>query len=73
MKIERDFFKSNPDKGMFHNRIIVGTVIPPPQNDTKLINASYNNYYFFYPWLISLDLFKLQSLYAALSDTRQSL
>ena len=40
LKIEKDFFKSNPDKGTFHNRMIVGTVIPPPQNDTKLLNVS---------------------------------
>ncbi|XP_003387824.1 PREDICTED: uncharacterized protein LOC100638265 [Amphimedon queenslandica] len=37
LKIEKDFFKDNPQNGSFYNRVIVGTPFPPPQNDTKLL------------------------------------
>lgn len=40
MKIERDFFKKNPNRGTFYNRLIVGTVIPPPQDKLSLVKVS---------------------------------
>ena len=39
LNVEKDFFSSNPSLGKFHNRWIVGTLIPPPENDTTLIEV----------------------------------
>ena len=39
LKIEKDFFSSNPNLGQFHNRVITGALFPPPQDDTNLIKV----------------------------------
>ena len=39
LKIEEDFFKAHPSMGTFHNMVIVGTVIPPPQHDLSVIKV----------------------------------
>ena len=39
LKIEEDFFKAHPSMGTFHNKVIVGTVIPPPQHDLSVIKV----------------------------------
>ena len=40
MKIESDYFKTNSDKGWFHNRDIRGVVFGPPQDDPYFIKVS---------------------------------
>ena len=39
LSVEKEFFGTNPSLGKFHNRWIVGTLIPPPENDTSLIKV----------------------------------
>ena len=40
MKIESDYFKTNSDKGWFHNKDIRGVVLAPPQDDPYFIKVS---------------------------------
>lgn len=44
LKIEKDFFKSNPDRGRFYNKVIVGTVIVPPVDHLDFIKKHVKMY-----------------------------
>ncbi len=45
LKIEEDFFKANPHLGWFHNRVIIGTIVAPPQDDPSLVKVTcYSNF-----------------------------
>ena len=39
LAIERDFFKKNPSRGEFCNIVVVGSEVPPPQDDPALIKV----------------------------------
>ena len=39
LETERQFFKEHPELGQFDNTVIIGTVFPPPQEDTGLIKV----------------------------------
>ena len=39
LEIERKYFESNPSLGTFSNRVIIGALDAPPQNDTGLIKV----------------------------------
>ncbi len=40
LKIEEDFFKANPHLGWFHNRVIIGTIVAPPQDDPSIVKVT---------------------------------
>ena len=40
LKIEKDFFESHPNLGQLYNKVIAGSVIPPPQDDLTVIKVS---------------------------------
>eukprot|EP00731_Ephydatia_muelleri_P021440 Em0014g31a len=44
LEIEEAFFKDNPSKGQFYNKVIVGTEITPPQDDQGLIKDVVKEY-----------------------------
>ena len=39
LEIERMFFESNPELGKLENRVIIGSFLPPPQEDPDLIKV----------------------------------
>ena len=41
LKTEEDFFKAHPDVGKFYNKVIIGTIIPPPQHEPSLIKVQF--------------------------------
>ncbi|XP_065920115.1 uncharacterized protein [Dysidea avara] len=42
--VEKKFFEANPNKGTLYNKIIVGSLIPPPQNDLTLTKDTVKAY-----------------------------
>ncbi len=40
LKVEEQFFSSNPSLGVLHKKPIVGSLIPPPENETAAIKVS---------------------------------
>jgi hypothetical protein len=44
LETERQFFKEHPELGQFDNTVIIGTVFPPPQEDTGLIKDIVKEY-----------------------------
>ena len=39
LAIEREFFRKNPSKGDFLNIVVIGSEVPPPQENTTLIKV----------------------------------
>ena len=51
LRVEKEFFSTNPSLGKFDNKWIVGTLLPPPENDTSLIevrDSSFLTVFFFF-------------------------
>jgi hypothetical protein len=44
LEIERRFFESHPELGKFDNRVIIGSFLPPPQEDLSLIKDIIKEY-----------------------------
>ncbi|CAI8033198.1 hypothetical protein GBAR_LOCUS18717 [Geodia barretti] len=44
LEIERKFFESNPELGKLENRVIIGSFLPPPQEDPDLIKDIIREY-----------------------------
>jgi protein-tyrosine phosphatase len=44
LEIERKFFTANPNLGQLYNKVIAGSLIPPPQNDSQLIKSIVEGY-----------------------------
>ena len=44
LEIERKFFESHPELGKFENRVIVGALLPPPQEDPDFIKVYTRTY-----------------------------
>ena len=40
LQIEKKYFEKNASAGKFVNKVIVGSEIPPPQNDLSLIKVT---------------------------------
>ena len=41
LKTEEEFFKAHSDVGKFYNKVIIGTIIPPPQHEPSLIKVQF--------------------------------
>ena len=69
LKTEEEFFKANPDVGKFYNKVIIGTVIPPPQHEPSLIKVQLEREeYQFYILLKRLLSFLIKGDFQVLSE-----